>query len=145
MEVKDDIFHQPYTGKDIWKGDCVQLALRPAGVANRSTYEGVYEFGIALGANGEEVYQWTPREGNWETASCKINRKENSILYQLSLPWEAIGLEKPTLVRELGWAFTINENDGEGFRGWLEWAGGICGNKDASLFGKLVLKREEGE
>lgn len=142
-EVKDDYFHQPFSGKDIWQGDCIQLAFRPAEVANYSTYEGVYEFGVALATKGKEVYQWTPREGNLDSASCEITQEEGSLIYQLSLPWKTIGLDGPKVGRELGWAFTINENDGEGFRGWLEWAGGICGGKDASLFGKLLLKNGE--
>lgn len=139
-EIRDDIFHQPYFGKDIWKGDCIQLAFRPAGVADYTTYEGVYEFGIALGPSGEEVYQWTPQEKRVQTTFCRIERKNNLTLYQLALPWKMIGLKTPKAGLVIGWAFTINDNDGEDFRGWVEWAGGICGVKDASLFGKLILK-----
>ncbi|MGB9608693.1 MAG: hypothetical protein ACPL7E_09165, partial [bacterium] len=93
------------------------------------------------GKNGEMVYQWEPEEGYSHFGICKIQREGNRTIYQFSLPWKAIGLENVEAGREIGWAFTVNENDGDGFRGWLEWAGGICGKKDASLFGKLILEK----
>jgi hypothetical protein len=34
---------------------------------------------------------------------------------------------------------TVNDNDGDGFRGWLEWTPGVCGGKDSSAFGWLTL------
>ncbi|MGC8842386.1 MAG: DUF6259 domain-containing protein [bacterium] len=140
-EVQDDFFNQPFSGKDIWQGDCIQMAFRPFGVAEEPTYNGVYEYGLALGKNGEMVYQWEPEEGYSRLGICKIQREGNRTIYQFSLPWKAIGLENVEAGREIGWAFTVNENDGDGFRGWLEWAGGICGKKDASLFGKLILEK----
>ncbi|MBC7329601.1 hypothetical protein H5T88_04500 [bacterium] len=140
-EVQDDVFHQPYSGKDIWEADCIQIAFRPMGVAREPEYRGVYEFGLAKVKEGDIIYQWEPKEGNVSSGSCRINRSGNLTIYQLSIPFKAIGIDKVEPGKEIGWAFTINENDGEGFRGWLEWAGGICGGKDASLFGKLIFKK----
>ena len=56
-----------------------------------------------------------------------------------ALPWAALGPWRPAAGATVGWSFTVNDADGEGFRGWLEWTPGICGSKDAAAFGRLVL------
>lgn len=141
-EVVDDVFHQPYTGKEIWQGDCIQIAFLPHALPpSEPTYEGVQEFSIALTPQGATLFQWLPQEGEVKEARVVVKRNDRRTIYEVAIPWMAMGKKKPKAGDVMGWAFTLNENDGEGFRGWLEWAGGICGTKDASLFGKIRLIR----
>jgi hypothetical protein len=46
---------------------------------------------------------------------------------------------QPSSGAALACALTLNDDDGAGFRGWLEWGAGLCGDKDASRFGVLTL------
>ncbi|MFQ6096134.1 MAG: DUF6259 domain-containing protein, partial [Armatimonadota bacterium] len=40
-EVVDDDFSQPFRNRDLWQGDCIQLALRPGSPLDESEYDGV--------------------------------------------------------------------------------------------------------
>jgi hypothetical protein len=55
--------------------------------------------------------------------------------YEAAIPWSALGVTGMQAGRRLAWSMTVNDNDGEGFRGWLEWTPGVCGDKDSAAFG----------
>ena len=64
-------------------------------------------------------------------------RDDVATVYEAALPWTALGVEGMRQGRRLAWSLTVNDNDGNGFRGWLEWTPGVCGGKDSSAFGWL--------
>jgi len=137
-EVTDQQHSQPNQHKEMWQGDCIQLALRPGGPARASSYDGVQEFGLALTPAGPELWQWMPKEGVVADGSVAVVRQGTRTVYEAAIPWAALDM-RPTAGAQPGFSLTLNDNDGEGFRGWLEWSSGLCGAKDASKFGVLLL------
>jgi hypothetical protein len=138
--VTDDAFEQTERGFRIWTGDCILLALAPGPARSESGYGGVIEFGLALTPGGPQVFQWLPTPKEVPGARLVVKRPEGKLVYEAAVPWAALGDWRPVRGASAGWSFTVNDADGEGFRGWLEWTPGICGTKNAADFGRLVLE-----
>ena len=140
-EVTDDVHAQKIAGEKLWNGDCVQIALRP-GIPNPTrAYDGQErEIGLALTENGFALaYQWMggPRMGILDNAPVIVKREGSQTSYCAAIPWSALLMPAPSTGETFFFSFTINDNDGDGLRGWLEWTPGVCGGKDSSLFGEL--------
>jgi hypothetical protein len=140
-EVRDDVFDQKHTGADIWQGDCIQMAICPGPPRGEPGYDGIIEFGLAQTPSGPQVFQWHPQARAVEGARLVVRSTPGRLVYEAAIPWASLGAWRPTAGQSVGWTFTVNDADGSGFRGWLEWTPGICGTKDASRFGRLELGR----
>lgn len=142
FEVRDEVFSQPNAGNNIWRGDCVQVALTPR-PATSSADGNVHEFGVALTTAGPIVWGWVAapdgQTGLIPGARAAVVRDGNHTRYEAFIPATAM----PAILLEtggtLGFAYATNDDDGEGFKGAIEWADGISGGKDASLYGDLRL------
>jgi len=139
-EVTDDAFEQKQRGFAIWQGDCIQMALCPGPPRSESGYGGVVEFGLALTPGGPQVWQWIPEAREVAGAKLVVKRSEGKLVYEAAIPWASLGGWRPAEDASLGWSFTVNDADGDGFRGWLEWTPGVCGSKDAAGFGRLLFE-----
>lgn len=136
IAVTDNVQSQSQTGFTLWQGDCVQLAFRDGPPATTTGYEGTeHEVGLSLGPQGPEVFQWMPGACPCPEARLAVVREGPVTRYEAALPWTVLGARPMQPGRRLAWSMTVNDNDGEGFRGWLEWTPGVCGAKDASAFG----------
>ncbi|NQT51843.1 hypothetical protein HQ576_07330, partial [bacterium] len=139
-DVRDDVFEQKQSGHPIWQGDCIQVALCPGPPRKTSGYDGVVEFGLALAPAGPQVFRWMPAPAEIKVAQVAVKRAKGGLAYEASIPWAALGPWRPAKGAGLGWSFTVNDADGDGFRGWMEYTPGVCGTKDAEPFGRLVLE-----
>ena len=140
-EVRDNVQHQEEDGFQIWRGDCIQLAFRDGAPNRQSGYDGTeFEVGLTRAPQAPLVFQWTPGAAPVPDARLAVVRTEGTTVYEAAIPWAAIGIAKPRSGKRVSWSATVNDNDGEGFRGWLEWTPGVCGSKDSSAFGWLELE-----
>jgi hypothetical protein len=90
---------------------------------------------LALTSKGPYAYFWdTPPV----TYKLKIQREGNSTIYELALPLNYISVNNN--ISNTAFSFTVNENDGNGFEGWLELTPGICGGKKPVEFGVFSVK-----
>ena len=131
-EVVDDVHFQDQRGGEIYGGDCIQLAFcHPPSTDTK-------EFGLALTAGNSFVYQSNnPVSGQLLSgAKIAISRRGECTTYEAAIPWGDIGI-LPKAGENIKWSLTVIDNDGSGFRGWLEWTPGICGGKNAAEFGVL--------
>ncbi len=143
-EITDDVHSQDSRDASVWKGDCIQFALREGLPNKNQNYDGSeVEFALAFtGDNEAFVYRWgQPGQGDIiKSATASVTKNNNVFVYKASIPWSELNLSKPSPNKRLTGSFTVNDNDGKGFKGWLEWTPGICGNKDSSAFGWIILK-----
>ncbi len=127
--VLDDVFEQPFTGGDIYEGDSVMFSLAPSDGSE------TYGYGMALTPEGPQLHRRIAPEGQEtglvESPTLTITQEETPggtvTLYELTLPWEEIPAVRP----ENGtarFAVQVNDNDGQGRQGWLEWGAGIGRN-----------------
>ncbi len=139
--VRDNRHHQEQTGQTIWQGDCIQLAFRDAAPRQEAGYEGnEYELGLTLAGNRPILFQWMPERRPAESGELSVLRRGSVTTYEAALPWALLGVTRASPGKRVSWSMTVNDNDGDAFRGWLEWTPGICGGKDSSAFGWLLLE-----
>ncbi|MDR6551043.1 chitobiase/beta-hexosaminidase C-terminal domain-containing protein [Paenibacillus qinlingensis] len=145
--VKDNVHTQTNTGSDIWRGDSLQLAI-DAGRATTSGQSGYSsELTFALTADNQPA-KWRSTApngkatGNQFSSALAVKRDEanKTTTYELALPWTEILPDALINAPErIGISFLINDDDGAGRRGWIEYMSGIGSSKNPSLYGDLLL------
>jgi hypothetical protein len=136
-EVEDNVHAAPEEQANIWNNDSIQFAIAP-GIPGES--QGFYEFGIADTPDGAQVYRWSNLEGKIaeavQRAKAEVIRDEEQkrTTYRLALPWSELTPIKPDRGEVISFSLLVNDNDGNGRRGWVEWASGIGNEKRPSLF-----------
>lgn len=140
--VHDDVFSQPNQGDAIWGGDSIQFAVS-AGMPGENLQW--YEYGMALTPLGPELYRWMAPQGvdtgSIANPNLQVTRDETAkdTIYQLALPWSELAPIVPS-DGILSLSILVNENDGNGRRGYVEWGSGIGSSKQSSLFKPIQLE-----
>jgi len=126
--VWDDLFSQDFEGERIWLGDSVQIALDPLLDGGESGYgPDDSEYGLALTKSGPVVWRHHAQEGRKEgkvRAEVAIRRLPDGLSYEALIPWGEVRPLSPAL-GEFGVSVIVNDNDGKGRKGWVEWTPGI--------------------
>ena len=139
--VKDDIHAEGPSAAELWRGDSVQLALSRA-LPYAAKEDNYLEVGFALQGDRPLLYIWrTPRGMDAaklvKASRLSIAREGASTVYEGALA-VADWLELRSGA-QFGLSFLVNENDGGGREGWLEWGGGIGYHKNPADFGYAAL------
>ncbi len=145
MRVVDDVFNQPYLGGDIWQGDSVQIGLAFSPLED---VLGVYyaEAGLALTQRGKLLWVWhapgIPFVGEFQELNFIIKRKEKEVIYEVAIPYRALnfGLSSGAWI---GLDIMVNDNDGKGRKGWIEWGRGLSREKNPRLFWDMIFIDKE--
>lgn len=143
-KVKDNTHSAPQTGYNIWQNDGIQFSIGKGLPGPSIPY---YELGMSLTNKGvSEAYCWSDPDkagnGKLEGVDCTITRDEKTMTttYRIAIPWEII----PRISYDDGMAafsMLINENDGGGRNGYLEWGSGIGASKNSSQFRTIVFDK----
>ncbi len=131
VEVADDT-HSNGEGDDtLWRGDSVQLAVDVDADGGDGGYDDDdAEWTVAL-VNG--VSRIRAEHGD-RPATGVVRREGERTVYELRVP--LAGLQAG---RSLRASFLVNEADGAGREGWLEWTAGIGRRKAPGEFGEIRL------
>ncbi|WP_138753097.1 S-layer homology domain-containing protein [Paenibacillus sinopodophylli] len=139
VAVKDNI-HEAVAGDGIWMGDSVQIAFSQDG----NSYGP--EYGFALVNGQPDIWRWSNGNASLDKEAVVFHsvRSLNVTSYEAKIPWKAIfAAGKPD--HRFRAELLVNDNDGNGRRGWIEWTGGIGNGKDASRFAVLdLVQQNEG-
>lgn len=117
--VVDETVAQPYFGRDIYKGDHVEVFLDVPrrDEASRSGKK-LYQIGLSPGnfAPGEanvapEIVTWSPKLGIVPGAKIAARRTEDGYWIEAALPWPSLGIEKPDEGLRLGVDVTLSDAD----------------------------------
>lgn len=152
-KINDDAFGD--SGKEIWQNDSIQFAFAP----EKSKDSARTEYGIGK-INGEdkiERYSFvtvdtgilgvTDKEG-FDGIKYKVVRdeKKKETIYEAQIPWNQIYGDNFKIAKydSLYFSCLVNDNDGNGRRGWIEFCPGIGSSKDPSQFIDIpLLKRAD--
>lgn len=134
-EVTDDAHFQPYAEEATWQGDSVQFAVSENLPWNSAGY---YEVNVALAERGPDVYlvhsARGERTGRLASAVCRIIREGTTTRYEIAIPLQDVALIDSARPRAFGFSVLVNDNDGKGRKGWIEWGSGIGRGKDPAKF-----------
>ena len=137
LDVTDDV-HVVTRGVSNWVNDSIQVAFDP--LLERSV--GLYgphdsEYGFALSEDGAvQVDCWHASRSLGDRSvemECAARRTETHTLYEIAIPWAAIGVPAGTSP-VFGFSVLVNDNDGSGREGYVELTPGIGRSKDPSAF-----------
>ena len=143
-EVIDNSFHQMEFGEEIWKGDSIQFAL-DFELSRDPKREGHHEIGYAINYNKIIKWRWISAYGkpigSFNEGKIAIIQRYNKMIYEIEIPWSSLLPENRKIKSKdkIGFAFLINDNDGYGRRGWIEYMQGIGRTKDPNLLGEVIL------
>lgn len=144
-EVKDDKASQAQSGGGMWQGDSLQLAFDARNEGGSGYGAQVYELQIGKpdGA-APQIFKGMgfAKPGLMETGEIAVVRDEaaGATVYELSIPFSELeGFDGIAAGRAAGFSYLVNDSDGAGREGYIEWSSGVGGSKNASLFGTLWL------
>jgi len=142
-KVTDDIFHVESVGSGIWKDDSIQIGLSYGGIANPDL-DLFTEIGFALTSDGPLIQRYSNEEGATgitEKGQVAITRVGTTTTYEVCMPWSELIIDNTVLAGGSAVRFNmiVNDNDGNGRWGWIEYGEGIGLEKDGSLFGRIRL------
>jgi hypothetical protein len=136
--VEDATHAQPETGKSTWKGDSIQFGVAPGAPGDSPTFA---SHAIALTEQGEQVYRITQPTGTdarrLHGADAVVQRDGETTTYEVAIPWSALPVSPDAT--GFGASLLINDNDGDGRRGYVHWGGGIGSKKDTAEFNLVEL------
>jgi len=132
--VEDDIFNQKEAPGFEWRGDSIQWAISLPTGEN-------YEWTTALTAFGPVAgLDFGPpgvKTGHMDMP-VTITRKGTETIYDVVVPETLPGGAK--LTDQFSFTCLLNDDDGEGRKGWIEWTPGIGQAKDPLQFEPIIVK-----
>jgi len=149
-QVTDDVFFQENPNEKIWQGDSIQFAVGYSRANGNKESNSFTEVGIALTPEDEKVCVYGVEDisigrGILDMEAlgieCEIQRNGVLTTYELKMPWTALvprGSEF-TGGKNVAFSMLVNDNDGLGRKGWLEYASGVGLSKNINLFTFLKL------
>ena len=150
-EVTDNIFNQPNNYNAMWRGDSIQFALG----FDINSINGT-NYGVGLCPDGETYIYRNAQEGNiggfggeaaqtlYTDGEAKVIRQGDKTFYEVKIPWAKTAVEVPRIKKdsEIYFSLLVNDDDGGGRRGWIEYGGGIgSGANSIPEFYKLYLSK----
>lgn len=142
--VTDNVFFQPHEGTLVWQGDNFQLAFDCANTRGSVPDDpGHYVYGLSLTKHGPEAFRWRGgnlKEGRVPQIKLSVTRTdETHTIYEARIPKALLTPLRFVPGSRFGFTFLLNDNDGGGRRGWMEWTPGIGTGNDASFFTQWEL------
>lgn len=141
--VTDDVMYQKDKGSGIWSGDSIQMGLSYAGATDPNVTL-FTEIGFALTEDGSEIQRWSNEQGatgETKNSQAVVVRQGNKTIYEVCMPWSELIVDGAEIKADSVVRFNmiVNDNDGAGRWGWIEYAQGIGSEKDGTKFGRINL------
>lgn len=152
VDVTDDKFveNDSAYASHMWQYDSIQMAL-DAGEDVMLSDRVEFQIGMLNGKptiykeatpyiGGNLIDNWTKQGEVLPVKYMNIETRDGGVLYKIFLPnselypFAYVGGEAT-----LRMSILVNDNDGSGRKGYLEWASGIGASKDPALYGKIPL------
>ncbi|MFD0714360.1 DNRLRE domain-containing protein [Paenibacillus sp. GCM10027626] len=136
-QIKDEIHSAKAVGNQIWNNDSIQFAVTSGVPGESSSW---YEIGLSDTPDGPQMYRFAAPpgidKGPIKNGKLVVKRDESKkvTVYQMALPWSELSPVLPLRNEVMSFSLLVNDNNGNGRRGWMEWGSGIGLEKRASLF-----------
>lgn len=147
VEVKDRSFVQNETTGRYWNGDSLQFAIDTFG---QSVPQDQVQFQVALEKSTPVVFKemnpyiggdipqkWTPSMQVAKYAKAWIEPTDGGMLYKVHIDYTELYPFAMNAKDTLRFAILVNNNNGSGRLGWLEWGGGIGKDREPAQYGKI--------
>ncbi|MGN6128615.1 MAG: sugar-binding protein [Humibacter sp.] len=135
VAVTDDVQHATATADQIWQNDSLQFAVSSGTPGEAQSWN---EIGASLVGSDVDTWRWSgPATGPLPAGDAAIVRSGTTTTYTTGIAWTDLGID-PT-GNLISFSMLVNDNDGQGRKGYVEWGSGIGDAKDSALFKAFVL------
>lgn len=134
IKQTDDV-HVPVQLPNPWGFDGPQWAIASHAGSDANFVE--ITFGIG---KDNEMFARVMGQPHY-SPTLKADRSGTTTRYRVSIPLSQLDIE-PTTGRAIATTVLINDNDGDGRKGWLGWGAGVGEEKNAARFRTLILAGE---
>ena len=146
LEVQDDIHHAP-DRKSGWENDCMQFIFD----AYMNGPGGGYsdhnrDFCLSDTPDGPVVSMYTRTDHEvltWMSPKSSV-QPDGVRVFEMAMPWSHLSPTHPWVLGRMGFSFSINDNDGSGFKGARFWTHGMLWGRDPAKFGVLIFDEAMG-
>ena len=142
-ETIDDSIAFPFTDDRLWADDCIQFAFDIHDDNAQDYYQhDDHEFVVTLVDSQPCVYEYLYGQflkSEFRPYPCQVQIDNDTIRYEVMIPWTGIGIESPLAGKQIGASLVVFDNDGQDYRGWLEWTAGIIHKKFTLPFANVLL------
>ena len=141
VEVTDDKHANSEAAPDLWKGDSVQVAF-DVGRSGGAPYDmkDDFEIGWALANGMPRAHVWhAPPGAATKGGTFAVVRAGTKTTYEVRLAAADLGLGAFAGGLTLGFSLLVNDSDGAGRKGYVQWSSGIGQWKAPKEFGELAL------
>ncbi|MFH1809479.1 MAG: sugar-binding protein [Pseudomonadota bacterium] len=140
IEVTDDVHRNDRPPAELWQGDSLQIAL-DLGQSGGPAYDDVddHEINVALSSGVTSSYRFHGPAAASDAWQVAVAREGTLTRYEVRLPRAAVPGIDLSVNAVIGFSFLVNDDDGAGRTGWLEFTPGIGQAKVPELFGEIVL------
>lgn len=135
VAVTDDVQHATATADQIWQNDSVQYSVSAGTPGEASSWD---EIGASLVGSDVATWRWSgPAVGPLAPGTVAVSRSDTVTTYEAGMAWDDLGIDPSGGL--VSFSMVVNDNDGAGRKGYIEWASGIGNGKDSALFRGFVL------
>jgi len=142
-ETVDDSASFPFSGHAGWANDCIQFCVDVNDDNDQNFYaHDDHEFVVTLNDSLPMVYEHSYselQESGYRDYPCQMLIRGDTIRYEALIPWSGLGLLGSFAGMHVGASVVVFDNDGENFRGWLEWTAGIAEKKFTLPFANVLF------
>jgi hypothetical protein len=140
FEVIDDVHANDHVPAELWQGDSVQVAFDVAQSGGQA-YDMIddHEINFAIVQGTPSSFRFVGPNGAQDGWSFAGARSGSVTRYEIGLPSGVLPGVVFTEGALIGFSFLVNEDDGAGRIGWIEWTPGIGQSKVPELFGEIRL------
>lgn len=148
-EIQDDVYFHQEAENAMYKDDSIQIGVYYGKQGYIVAGQGAltyHELTLGNSTKGPIAYRHLSQDNSYEKGvpenfEIGITRNGNKTYYEFMIPWKNLLKEgqQPVAGNQLGFSALVNENDGTGRRGWLEYASGIGESKNTALFTYIKL------
>ncbi len=140
IDVVDDKHVQSQPSDRLWWSDSIQVAFDPGYDRTPLAYDdNDLELGVALAGRRVVTSAWHGGKSLSQDLRAAVRRTGQRTVYELAIAWDLLGVKDPSVGTPIGFNILVNDDDGEGRRGYLQWTTGIGKAKDPSSFATLAL------
>ncbi len=149
--ITDNIYNADSAGTSeyVWRGDSMQMGIDDRDIVNPID-AGVFtqlDMGEKAGA-GPTIFRRTayrdlPTMVDVQNYEYAIKRYTDYTVMECKIPWDEIFGEEfvPYEGKKIRFSLCVNDNDGDGRRGWIEYNGGVASGRSIEKFGTLIMTK----
>lgn len=140
--VTDQSHNNTHSTGNLWQGDSIQLAIDADNDRQGPPFDtdGDYQFGFAL-AKGKSSWErdTAPQGAPAAKPTVSVVRSGKMTLYEVFLPASQLAPLTFATGQKFSVSFLVNDDDGKGRKGWLQWSPGIARSKDPSQYPEATM------